>query len=343
MEQPAVSTPSRAGIGAIRSALKTLLAPLLALLTLGILLGIPHLAAPYFIVLATLILMYIILAVSWTVFCAPSQYFSLGIAAFFGVGIYTYALLIAAAPTLPLPLLLSCAGIGSSVLAFFVGLTTLRLRGMYFAIFTFGLSELLRHFVMWWEVNQTGTVGRWIPIVENISVYRYMAGLAVITVLTAYMFRRSRYGLALRTIGDAESAAEHIGVNVTALKIIVFSATCFFTGAAGALISTRWTYIDADFAFDPIRNTFAIMMSLFGGMEFLVGPILGAVSIGVISDVFLTRLPQVNRLLLGLMLVFVVLFIPQGLAGVFSTRIWGSIRKRVSKSVPDETLGGAGG
>jgi branched-chain amino acid transport system permease protein len=297
-----------------------------------LLIGVPLVTAPYVIVLMTSILMYIVLSVSWTAFCAPSQYFSLGIAAFFGVGIYTYAILSGAFPRAPFPLLLAAAGIASAVLAFFVGLTTLRIKGMYFAIFTFGLSELLRHFVMWWEVNMTGTVGRWIAIVEDVVVYRYMGVLAVLTVLAAYLLRRSRYGLALRSIGDAETAAEHAGVNVSLVKIMVFAGSCFFTGAAGALIATRWTYIDADFAFDPIRTMFSIMMSLFGGMDILIGPILGAVAIGTISDVVLARLPQVSRLLLGILLVVVVLFIPQGLVGLFSGRrispLWSRLRRR---------------
>lgn len=314
------------------SFLQKLVLPIAAAgLAIVVFVGVPRFTAPYAIVLMTSILMYVVLSVSWTVFCAPSQYFSLGIAAFFGVGIYTYAILADAFPTAPLPLLLLCAGLGSSILAFFVGLTTLRIKGMYFAIFTFGLSELLRHFVMWWEVNMTGTVGRWIAIVEDVIVYRYMAILAVVTVLIAYLLRRSRYGLALRSIGDGESASEHVGVNISAVKIAVFTGSCFFTGAAGALIATRWTYIDADFAFDPIRNMFTIMMSLFGGMDVLVGPILGAVSIGTISDVVLARLPQVSRLLLGLLLVVVVLFMPQGLAGVFSSRGWLSLQARLKK------------
>jgi branched-chain amino acid transport system permease protein len=312
-------------------------------LSIGIFIAVPRFTAPYVIVLMTSILMYVVLSVSWTVFCAPSQYFSLGIAAFFGVGIYTYAILAHALPSAPLPLLLIVAGISSSILAFFVGLTTLRIKGMYFAIFTFGLSELLRHFVMWWEVNMTGTVGRWIAIVEDVIVYRYMAILAVVTVLIAYLLRRSRYGLALRSIGDGESASEHVGVNVSAVKIAVFTGSCFFTGAAGALIATRWTYIDADFAFDPIRNMFTIMMSLFGGMDILIGPILGAVSIGTISDVVLTRLPQFSRLLLGLLLVVVVIFIPQGLAGVFSSSVWRSLRARLKKEDLGKGFHGRGG
>jgi branched-chain amino acid transport system permease protein len=338
--QPSHELARNAAVSALQ---KWVLPIAAAALSIGVFIAVPRFTAPYVIILMTSILMYIVLSVSWTVFCAPSQYFSLGIAAFFGVGIYTYAILANALPSAPLPLLLLVAGISSSILAFFVGLTTLRIKGMYFAIFTFGLSELLRHLVMWWEVNMTGTVGRWIAIVEDVIVYRYMAVLAVVTVLIAYLLRRSRYGLALRSIGDGESASEHVGVNVSAVKIAVFAGSCFFTGAAGALIATRWTYIDADFAFDPIRNMFTIMMSLFGGMDILIGPILGAVSIGTISDVVLARLPQFSRLLLGLLLVVVVLFIPQGLAGVFSSSMWRSVRARLKREEPGKGSHGSGG
>lgn len=293
-----------------------------SIVSLVILLTVPFRFGPYLIVMLSSVLMYVVLATSWTVFCGASGYYSLGIAAFFGIGVYATAILSEMLPDTSLLLFMFAGGFFSSVMSLLVGLTTLRIKGIYFAIFTFGLSELLRHFVMWWEVNITGTVGRWIPIQENALVYRYMAVLAVLTVLGAYILQKTRYGLALRSIGDAELAAEHIGINVNLVKILIFAASCFVTGAAGALIATRWTYIDADFAFDPIRNMFAIMMSLFGGMNALYGPILGSVSIGIVSDVILAKFPQVNRLLLGLILVVVVIFIPQGLAGLLNRQRW---------------------
>ncbi len=145
-----------------------------------------------------------------------------------------------------------------------------------------------------------------------------MAVIAVATVLGAYVLRRSRYGLALRSIGDNEEAAEHIGVNVTALKIAAFAGTCFMSGAAGALMAMRWSYIDPDTAFDPIRMTFTVMMSLFGGMDVLYGPIVGAVAIGWLTDVVLAPFPHISRLLLGILLVITVLFIPKGIAGLLT-------------------------
>jgi branched-chain amino acid transport system permease protein len=173
---------------------------------------------------------------------------------------------------------------------------------------------------MWWEVNKTGTVGRWMPIVDNTIVYRYMVVLAALTVLGSYFLKRSRYGLAMTSIGDGQDVAMHMGVNATALKIIVFAATCFLTGVAGALIATRWSYIDADVAFDPVRTVITIMMSLFGGMSALYGPVTGAVVLGLVSDVLLVNFPYLSRLFLGLLLVLTVLFIPEGIAGLISGR-----------------------
>jgi branched-chain amino acid transport system permease protein len=299
-----------------------------------ILLFLPQFVSTWVIVISSSILMYMILAVAWTIFCGPTQYFSLGIAAFFGVGVYGASIIWGEFPALPLLAVISLSGLASSILAILVGLTTLRIKGMYFAIFTFGLNELLRHFVMWWEVNKTGTVGRWIPIVSNEIVFRFMAVIAAVTILGAYLLQRSRYGLALTSIGDGEDVAEHVGVNTTALKVAVFSATCFVSGMAGALMATRWSYIDADVAFDSVRGVITIMMALFGGMGALYGPVIGAISLGIVSDVLLVDYPYFSRLILGLILVLTVLFIPDGIAGVISGKRPNSLRnlfKRISK------------
>lgn len=305
----------------------------IAVVVTGIALLLPEIVSAWIIVLSSSILMYMVLGVAWSVFCGPTQYFSLGIAAFFGVGVYGASLIWAEMPELPLVIVIILAGLASSVLAFLVGLTTLRIKGMYFAIFTFGLSELLRHFVMWWEVNKTGTVGRWIPTVSNDIVFRYMTVIAAVTILSSYFLRKSRYGIALTSIGDGEDVAEHMGVNTTSLKIIVFAATCFVTGVAGALIATRWSYIDADVAFDSVRTVLTIMMSLFGGMSVLYGPVIGSVSLGIVSDVLLAKFPYISRLLLGVILVLTVLFIPDGIAGLISGKNSDSVLSRLKRMI----------
>ena len=115
---------------------KKLLVPGLLLLTLVILATLPVYGSAYSVIMLTSILMYLILTVSWTIFSGPTGYISLAPAAFFGVGIYTSAIL---GKEFPIILVVIFGGLISFCLALLVGALTLRLRGIYFAIFTFGL------------------------------------------------------------------------------------------------------------------------------------------------------------------------------------------------------------
>ena len=200
----------------------------LALFILILVAASPFYASIYTVILLTSILMYIIIAVSWTLFSGPTGYISLASAAFFGAGIYTSAIL---GKVLPLWLVIVLGGLVSSCLALLVGALTLRLKGIYFVMFTFGLVELLLHFILWWEVNIEGTTGRVVPPMANTTVFYVMLMILVVLLLTVFFIRRSRYGLALQSIGENEEAASHTGVNVNALKIIIFAVSAAFMGA----------------------------------------------------------------------------------------------------------------
>ena len=140
-------------------------------------------------------------------------------------------------------------GAASFILAYLVGSLTLRLRGMYFTMFTFGLVELVRNSLHWWEVNITGTVGRLIISADNTTVFYAMVATFLAVLLASYLIKRSRFGLALRSIGESEEAAAHSGVNVNRVKVVIFAVSAFFMGATGATMSMRWTYIDPTSAF----------------------------------------------------------------------------------------------
>ncbi len=265
---------------------------------------------PFIVILLIGVFMMVVLAVSYTAFCVPTNYYSMATAAFFGIGVYTSATLSA----LPLPVVIIIAGLLSFVLGILVGFTTLRLKGMYFAVFTFGLSELFRHTMIWYEVNITGTVGRWLPLLDHVTVYYYMLVILAITLLTAYLVQRSKWGLALQSIGQAEEASAHIGINITVVKVTIFAATCFFMGATGAVMATRWSYIDPDLAFNPFLTFFTIMMVLVGGVGSLIyGPMLGATVLTVLSDTVLAEFPRQTMLLFGVVLLVVIVFLPKGL------------------------------
>jgi branched-chain amino acid transport system permease protein len=282
------------------------------LLILILLAMAPWYAPRYTIILLTTIIMYMVITLSWAMFSAPTGYISLASAAFFGVGVYTTALL---GMVLPLALIIVIGGLASACLALLVGALTLRLRGTYFVMFTFGLVELLLHFILWWEVNITGTTGRVVLPVSNTAVFYLMLLIFALLMLTTYLVRQSKFGLALQGIGEYEEAAAHVGINVTALKVSTFALSAFFMGAAGAIMATRWTYIDPKIAFNPLISFLPVLMAIFGGMGSLFGPIMGAAIFTYLEEVLITRFPYYYMLIFGCIMIVAILYLPEGLVG----------------------------
>jgi branched-chain amino acid transport system permease protein len=260
-------------------------------------------------------------------FSGPTGYISLAPAAFFGAGVYTSALL---GFKLPLPVVVGIGGLTAFCLALLVGALTLRLRGIYFVMFTFGLVELLLHSVLWWEANITGTIGRVVPAVDNTVVYYFMLIIFAILMLAFYFIRHSKFGLALQSIGEEEEAAAHTGINVTVLKIVTFATSAFFMGAAGAVMATRWTYIDPRIAFNPLLSFMPVLMAIFGGMGQLYGPIIGAAIFTYLEEFLITRFPYYYMLLFGITMLAVIRFMPRGLEGAIEKWYRGK-KKRIFK------------
>ncbi len=297
---------------------KKVFVPGILLLALALLATLSLYTSTYTVILMTNILMYIVLTVSWVLFSGPTGYMSLATAAFFGVGIYTSAIL---GNELPLLIFVAIGGLASFCLALIVGALTLRLRGIYFAIFTFGLVELIKHLLLWYEVNITGTRGRFVIVVDNDTIYYVMLGILVILLITTYFIRRSKFGLALQSIGENEEAAAHTGINTTLLKVVTFAISAFFMGAAGAIMATRWTYVDPYIAFNALFSFMPVLMAIFGGMGQLYGPILGAAIFTYLEEFLITRFPYYYMLIFGLILVVAILFLPDGLVGLIQ-KLW---------------------
>ena len=287
--------------------------PALLLIILLLLVALPYARPGYTVVLVYTILMYIILTMSWVLFSGPTGYLSLAPAAFFGVGIYTSALLVM---KLPLPVVIAVGGLASACLALLVCALTLRLKGIYFAIFTFGLVELMKYFVLWFELKFSGTRGRFLIPTDNETIYYVLLAILVALLLTTYLVRRSKYGLALHGIGEDEEAAAHTGVNVTLLKVITFAISAIFIGAAGAIWAIRLTYIDPYIAFDINNSFMPVLMAIFGGMGQLYGPVLGATVFSYLREILITKFPYHYMLLIGIILLLAILYLPDGLSGL---------------------------
>ena len=287
----------------------------------------PLYARAYDVRVLTIVLVYVILAVSWAMFSGTTGYMSLAPAAFFGLGIYSMATL---QNYLPFPVIIVTGGLVAFALALLIGLVTLRLRGIYFAIFTFGLVVFLGELVQYLEATIWLKHGQAIIPIDNEILLYTIFGLAVVTVLAIYFIRRSRYGLALQSIGGNEEAAEHMGINTTRLKVLIFAISSAFMGAAGVITAPHFIYVNANIAFSLFYSFMPILMAVFGGMGHLYGPIVGAVIFGYLEKMLRAQLYQYFMLGFGIILVVVILFLPNGIAGLVPTlqdKLGGVIQK----------------
>ena len=294
------------------------------LILLILLATLPYYAPGYPVILLSSILMYVILTVGWVMFSAPTGYISLAPAAFFGVGIYVSATI---GEAIPFVFVVFFGGAASFCLALLVGALTLRLRGIYFAVFTFGLLMLISNALLFYEIHFTGTRGRFVMVKGYELIYYYMLGIFVLLLITATIIKYSKYGLALMTIGQEEEAAEHTGVNVVRVKVIIFAISAFFMGTAGSVMATKWTYIDPGIAFNPFYSFLPVLMAIFGGMGQLFGPVVGAAVFTYLEEILITRFAELYMLIFGAILVVSILYLPDGVVGLIQ-KIWKRFSER---------------
>jgi branched-chain amino acid transport system permease protein len=292
-----------------------LIRDLLVLLALaGWALALPAYASDFVLSLALTCLMYVALSSSWALFCGTTRYLSLATSAFFGIGAYTGALLIGQVSWLGAIVL--GALIASSV-AVVMGAAVLHLRGTYFAVLTFGMTELIRHAITYWEKSVTGTVGRVLMVVpERETIYLTVLGIAVLAIATSIVVRRTRFGLALAGIGADEQRAQTLGVNTRWVKTAGFALTAAFAGAVGAAMSVRWTYIDPVTVFNPFIGFQTVLIALIGGALTLWGPLIAAIVFSLLAETLRLQAPQLYLMSLGLLLILCVLYLPGGLASI---------------------------
>ena len=283
------------------------------IVVLLLLISLPSYASGYRVIFVTNILMYVVLTLSWVIFSGPTGYISLATAAFFGVGVYTSAVL---SGSLSLPIVILIGSLVSFCLAFVVGALTLRLRGMYFTMFTFALVQLINNFAHWYEVNITGTVGRLVLALDSTIIYYSILIVFCLVLIASYLIKRSRFGLALQSIGESEEAAAHSGINVTLVKVTTFAISAFFMGAVGAVMAMRWTYVDPPTAFDIRLSFMPLLMAIFGGMGNLFSPIIGSSIFAYLEEILTTKFPYYYMLLFGGAMLLVIVFMPHGIEGV---------------------------
>jgi branched-chain amino acid transport system permease protein len=280
----------------------------------AVLAAVPWLFSDYGLSLMVNVMGYLVLTIAWALFSGTTRLVSLATSAFFGVGMYTVAMLI---KMMPLYATFAVAiGVGAA-LALIVGVLTLRIAGMFFVIFGFGLSEMIRELTVWWEINQTHTMGRYVYVAfDTTMIYEHLLGLAVLVFLVGWQLRRTRLGLALLVIGEDETVARQVGINVPFAKVAIFMVSATFMTLTGALMAPRFGFINPNFAFNPLVSFQVVIMAFLGGLQRLWGPVLGVIPLIILSEQLQTEFPFWYSVLLGLVFMVIVYFLPRGVTGL---------------------------
>lgn len=283
-------------------------------------LGIPA----FYLALSSLVLFWAAQATSWNILSGYSGYFSFGQGAFFGVGVYTSAVL-TARHGWDFLLTIPIAGVAAAVLALLVGGVAFRLRslrGEVFALLTLAIPFIVAPIV---RINPAidGGQGIVVPVpaipaaIGGFQEFAYLLalGVAAVAVAIAYAAQRSRFGWALFAIRDAEDVAEGLGVPTFRYKMVAIVVTGLIAGMAGSVFALQVGYVTVEGTFNLTVPLFVIVMSVLGGRLHWLGPALGALVIVLLQDrLAASQFEGTSPIVLGLVLVVLVLLAPEGLA-----------------------------
>jgi branched-chain amino acid transport system permease protein len=273
----------------------------------------------YLMLLANVMLMFMTLALSWDVVARTGQ-LSLAHGAFFGLGAYAVAIAHRTWTLPPLVGIVLAAGVVALV-ALALGVVTLRLRGIYFAIATLAFAEVLRTVALQFPDFTGGTVGIAMPPLfdgDRLLSYYVIGAIFVLALATSLAVRWTRLHYAVTAIRANETVAQVMGVDVVRIKVVLFVASATLAGLAGAFYMPFITHTDPNDAFDIGRSVASLVFPIFGGLYTTAGPVIGTILMRSLEEYLRVTPPwkEGYQVVYGLVIVIAVLFMPRGLLGL---------------------------
>ena len=264
--------------------------------------------------LLIMVFIFIILSQSWNLMGGYTGQINLGLAAFFGCGVLVTHFLWKA--TIPFYLAVVAGGMGALVLAVIIGLPTLRLKGMYFAIGTFALAEVCRIVVGNLFERMVQMPGSYAAGYSLVPRYYTALVVAVIATGIVYLMAHSKLGLGMVAVRDDETAAGVTGVDTFKCKVLTLFMSAFLAGLAGGVYAFfRLSFHSINLVFSPIWTFEPLMAAVIGGSGTLMGPIIGSVFLVVLSEIFALTLGEAHLIIFGLLFILVVMYFPYGIIG----------------------------
>src|SRR5512137_1596397 len=279
--------------------------------------------------LVILVLLYMTIASSWNIVGGYTGQTNLGHAAFFGVGSLTTRLLWIAG--FPFFLCFLAGGIVAVALAFLIGIPAFKLKGVYFAIGTLALAQILNI-----------TVGNILPEMsynpalsdyQLIPRYYLFLSLAIITIGTAYFLVNSRWGLGMMAVREGEDAAESLGISALKHKLLALSVSAFFAGLAGSAFAYYHVSYYLSMPFSPEWTFDPMMMAYIGGTGTIIGPIIGSVFFVGLKQLLVWNVGEYHLIIFGTLFILIVLFLPGGLV-----EVWQKLRTLLNRRLKSSKI-----
>jgi branched-chain amino acid transport system permease protein len=279
---------------------------------------------PYFMHMAILIGIYMLMAISINLLLGYTGQLSLGHAAFFGVGAYVSALVFL---NLGIPMWggICSAAVATGILGFIVSKLAFKLRGAYFVIMTIGIAEVLKLVGLNWigltkgpmgltdiaaPIISLGPLGQ-IDFSHKMPYYYLILIMVILFISLQYRLIHSSFGRAFVSIRENEDLAESVGINSYKYLVIVVVISGAMAGVSGSLYAHYVSFIDPGvFAFFLSVN--GVMMVVGGGQGTLIGPIVGAILFTLIPE-WLRVFGGARMAVYSAMVIFIVIFMPKGI------------------------------
>uniref|UniRef100_C6DYN6 Inner-membrane translocator n=1 Tax=Geobacter sp. (strain M21) TaxID=443144 RepID=C6DYN6_GEOSM len=254
----------------------------------------------------------IVLALGLNVIVGLTGQLSLGHAAFMSIGAFTSAM-VTIKTGLPFSLNLLVTGAVTAIVAAAIGFPILRLTGDYLAICTLGFAEIVKVFFLNFEPTNKA-LGLTVPQAKTvIPMPIYVWVVVILSIVLVTFVQSSRFGRALKAIREDDIAAEAMGINTARYKIQAFALGSFMAGVGGGLYAHFLSYINpSDFGF--LKSVDILAMVVLGGLGSVPGTVIGS-SVLASAPEFLRFMSQYRMLVYGALLVFLMVFRPNGLLG----------------------------
>lgn len=283
---------------------------------------IPFFAGAYLVHVLTSIMIFLSLSLSWDMMLRTGQ-LSFGIVGFFGLGAYASIIAVDDFSAHPLLSILVAAAF-SALIALALGWIVLRLREIYFAITTLALSSVFMIFARNLSNITGGSAGK--VLYESIfggdpiKTYWLVLSVTLFVVFISELFERTRVRFAISSIRNDEITAKCSGVNIFKYLVFVFTLTSAIQGAMGALYAQQYAFVEPESTFSANFLLLPMSMALVGGIYSTVGPIIGALALGLASEYLKLVMPYGHLVIYGLILIITIMFMPKGIYGTLVSK-----------------------